>query len=161
MLNQWSTRQIDFVLAYPQADTECDLYVRLPNGFETSSGNSKSHVLLLKRNLHGQRQGSKIWNDHLVLGLKKIGFEPSKIDESVFYKGQTMFFCYVDDGVFLGPDDDEIDKAINDLKKLKHDLEEIGDIEDYVGVNFERKEDGCVKLTQPYLMQQIIDEVKT
>ena len=93
-------------------------------------------------------------------GFEENRFEPSKIDESVFYKGNTMFFCYVDDGVFLGPDDDEIDKAINDLKKLKCDLEEIGDIEDYIGVNFEKKEDGGVKLTQPHLTQQIIDEVK-
>jgi hypothetical protein len=31
----WHTRQIDFVLAYPQADIEYDMYMELPKGIET------------------------------------------------------------------------------------------------------------------------------
>ena len=33
LLNKRATRQIDFVLAYPQADIECDLYMEIPRGF--------------------------------------------------------------------------------------------------------------------------------
>jgi len=29
---QWPTRQLDFVLAYPQAPVECDLYMEIPRG---------------------------------------------------------------------------------------------------------------------------------
>jgi hypothetical protein len=29
---QWKTRQIDFALAFPQADVECELYMELPRG---------------------------------------------------------------------------------------------------------------------------------
>ncbi len=33
ILNNWHTRQLDFVLAYTQADIERDLYMKLPAGF--------------------------------------------------------------------------------------------------------------------------------
>ncbi len=32
ILNNWHTRQLDFVLAYTQADIERDLYMKLPPG---------------------------------------------------------------------------------------------------------------------------------
>jgi hypothetical protein len=30
ILNKWYTRQVDFILAYPQADIEFDMYMDLP-----------------------------------------------------------------------------------------------------------------------------------
>jgi hypothetical protein len=33
-INKWHTRQIDFVLAYPHADIETDIYAELPSGFK-------------------------------------------------------------------------------------------------------------------------------
>ena len=93
LINNYSIRHIDFVLAYPQAEIECNLHKKLLAGFETAKGNSRSYVLLIKCNLRGQKQADRVWNKHLVKGLKKIGFEPSKVDESVFYRGNTIFFC--------------------------------------------------------------------
>jgi hypothetical protein len=34
VLNNWHTTQVDFVLAYPQADIEQETYLELPPGFE-------------------------------------------------------------------------------------------------------------------------------
>ena len=34
LLNEWETRQVDFVLAYTQAEVECELYMKIPKGFE-------------------------------------------------------------------------------------------------------------------------------
>ena len=36
LLFGWYTAQVDFVLAYPQADAECDLYLGIPRGFHIS-----------------------------------------------------------------------------------------------------------------------------
>jgi hypothetical protein len=30
ILNKWYTRQVDFILTYPQADVEFDMYMDLP-----------------------------------------------------------------------------------------------------------------------------------
>jgi len=32
-VNRWYSRQLDFVLAYPQADIEGEIYMKLPKGF--------------------------------------------------------------------------------------------------------------------------------
>jgi hypothetical protein len=69
-----------------------------------------------------------VWNQHLVKGLLKIGFQQSEIDECVFYRNSTIFVVYVDDGIFASPDNKEIDQAIMDLRKAKFDIEDKGDI---------------------------------
>jgi hypothetical protein len=44
ILNGWGTRQIDFVLAFPPADIECDIYMDVPNGFNVK-GERKKYFL--------------------------------------------------------------------------------------------------------------------
>ena len=34
IMNGWYTRQLDFVLAYPQAPVECNLYMAIPYGYK-------------------------------------------------------------------------------------------------------------------------------
>ena len=55
----WITYQIDFVLAYPQADVKCDLYMEIPKMCNVQ-GNRKDHVLKLKKNLYGSKQARKV-----------------------------------------------------------------------------------------------------
>jgi hypothetical protein len=49
-------RQVDFVLAYTQADIEFNMYMELPAGIETKYGNGKTHILKLLKNLYSQKQ---------------------------------------------------------------------------------------------------------
>ena len=78
-------RQIDFVVAYPQASIEMDMYMELPKGIETKHENSKDHVLKLLQNIYGQKQAGWVWNHHLTAKLLEIGFTQSLIDNCVFY----------------------------------------------------------------------------
>jgi hypothetical protein len=39
IINKWYTRQVNFVLAYTQADIEFDMHMELPKGIETKYGN--------------------------------------------------------------------------------------------------------------------------
>ena len=34
IMHGWQTRQINFVLAFPQANVECDIYMKIPRGFD-------------------------------------------------------------------------------------------------------------------------------
>ena len=90
-LRGWHTRQIDFVLAYPQADIECEMYMEIPQGFEQKDGGKKTHVLKLLKNLYGQKQAGRIWNLHLHKGLIERGYLQSKIDPCVYSRGN----CYI------------------------------------------------------------------
>ena len=165
IMNNWHTRQVDFVLAYPQAPIEHDIYMKLPLGLSYEGIKESEYCLKLVKNIYGQKQAGRVWNQYLVEGLKNIGFEPSKCgDECVFYRGEVIFFVYVDDGCFMSPNREAVDQAIKDLQNPKfagnyYDLEDRGDINDYLGINFQKQPNGTLKLTQPQLIDQILEEV--
>jgi hypothetical protein len=85
VMKGWQTRQVNFILAYPQADLETELYMEVPAGFEFQ-GTRKTHCLHLLKNLYGQNQAGQVWNKHLHKGLTKKGFIQSKIDECVYFR---------------------------------------------------------------------------
>jgi hypothetical protein len=53
VIKGWHSRQVDFVLAYPQADIETEMYMEIPKGFEYQHSR-KTHCLKLLKNLYGQ-----------------------------------------------------------------------------------------------------------
>jgi hypothetical protein len=48
----WVFWQVDFVMAYPQAPDETDIYMKLPQGIKTPTEISKDHVLKLLKNIY-------------------------------------------------------------------------------------------------------------
>ena len=56
------TCQVDFVLAFPQADLDVLIYMQLPQGIDDDS---QTHVLLLKKNLYGLKHASSLWFEKL------------------------------------------------------------------------------------------------
>ncbi len=95
-------------MAYPQALIEMDIYIELPQGIQTATGNSKDHVLQLLKNIYGQKQAGRVWKEYLVDKLDSIGFKPSLIGSSVFYRDDVIFMVYVDNGIFLGNNDTQL-----------------------------------------------------
>ena len=162
LIMKWHTRQIDFVLAFPQAPAETDLYMEIPKGVHMKNipkgKTEKDFLLKLKKNLYGGCAASRVWNQYVNKGLIEIGFTRSKIDECVYYRNGTIFLLYVDDGILAGPSKEEIDLVIKQLQE-RYNVTDEGDLTDYLGVNVTFKEDGRIKLTQPHLIQQIIDDV--
>jgi len=158
LLFNWHSRQVDFVLAYPQAPQETDLYMEIPVGVDVKGKNKKSYVLKLLRNLYGQKQAGRVWNQFLHAGLIDMGFKQSRIDPCVYYRGKTIFLVYVDDGILINPDPSVIDNVIAELQ-TRFDITDEGDIADYVGVNVTHLPDGKLKLTQPSLIKSIIKDV--
>jgi Reverse transcriptase (RNA-dependent DNA polymerase) len=65
IINGWTSRQINFVLAYTQAEVECELYMSIPKGFEVND-TDQEYVLKLQKNLFGQKQAGRVWNQHLA-----------------------------------------------------------------------------------------------
>jgi hypothetical protein len=160
-LHGWSTTQLDFVLAFPQAPVERVLYMSIPKGFEIEDGNTRDYVLQLHKNVYGQKQAGRVWNQHLVKKLtKELKFEQSKVDECVFYRGTTMYALYTDDSILAGPDQKEINQIIKEMEKVKLDITVEGDLQDFLGVNIERMPDGSINLTQPHLIDQILDDLR-
>ena len=82
----WKTTQIDYVLAFPQAPVEREIYMEVPKGFTLGGGEDrKKYVLKIHRNIYSQKQAGRVWNKYLVDRLvNRVGFVQSKVDECVF-----------------------------------------------------------------------------
>lgn len=161
-LLNWHTVQIDYVQAYPQAPAESEkLYMKVPKGFEiTGVEDPENYVLKVKRNIYGQKQAGRVWNKYLVKHLEEIGFKQSKIDDCVFYRGKVLLVLYVDDSILAGPDKAEINEVIELLKQSKLNITIEGDLADFLGVNIDRKDDGTIHLTQPQLIESILQDLR-
>jgi Reverse transcriptase (RNA-dependent DNA polymerase) len=120
------------------------------------------HVLKIHRNIYGQKQAGRVWNQYLVRKLvTKLRFKQSKVNECVFYRGNVLYVLYTDDSLIAGPPDpDEIEQVIHELQsmaKLSFTVE--GNLADFLGVNIEWKEDGTIHLSQPHLIDQILKDL--
>jgi Reverse transcriptase (RNA-dependent DNA polymerase) len=168
LLNKWATRQIDFVLAYQQADIECPIYMDIPSQFEYQ-GSRKDHCLLLKKNLYGQKQAGRVWNQNLHDGLLACGFQQSAVDMCLYYCKDVALLIYTDDGILIGPKPSDLDAIIELLKapvrvggKQTHRAFKItdkGTLDKYLGVKVEHLPNGTIKLSQPQLVQQVLDDL--
>ena len=104
IINKWATRQINFVMAYPQANIECPMYMQIPQGFRVQgTASQEKQVIKLTKNIYGQKKEGQVWNQHLTKGLTKIGFRQSKVDDCVFFCKDVILMIYVDDGLLASP----------------------------------------------------------
>jgi hypothetical protein len=158
ILYGWHTRQLDFVMAYTQADIEKPLYMELPSGINYKGIDKRDYVLKLLKNLYGQKQAGRVWNKYLLDGLSELGFTQSKVDECLLYRDDVAILIYVDDTILCSKSKMHLEKAIRDIES-KFKIQEVGDIQDFLGVHVEKTSEGGFKLTQPHLVDSILEEV--
>ena len=71
---------------------------------------------------------------------------------------------YVDNSSFFARKPEDINKVIKDLRNVKKTkrqltLDNQGGIKDYLGINFERTPEGKINLTQPQIIDDILDKL--
>jgi len=117
LLYKWSTLTVDFVLAYPQADVDSEIFIKLPRGINFGPNISRlSHVLKLIKNIYGLKQAGRVWNKHLHKGLIKLKFQQSTYDACIFYRGSEVMGVYIRDCLIIAPSDAEVLKVYTDLQ---------------------------------------------
>lgn len=160
LIHGWHTRQYDFVLAYPQADVETELYMDVPRGYKVpKGGRSKDYCMKVKKNLYGQRQAGRVWNRHLHNGLIGAGFVSSDVDQCLYFRDSTILLIYVDDCLMIDPDLEKVQRAFEDIKAQGFDMTDEGNLKDYLGVDVDKREDGTIHLTQPKLITRILESI--
>ena len=68
------------------------------------------------------------------------------------------FMVYVDDGIFLGPNDKKLNDAICEISAAGLDIEDRGHPVDYAGVMITKHNNGCIEFTQCDLIDAIIND---
>ena len=70
-----------------------------------------------------------------------------------------MYVLYMDDSILAGPNQNELDDIIAKMEQTGLKMTYDNGIEDFLGVHVDRKEDGSIHLTQPHLIQSILDDL--
>ncbi len=70
----------------------------------------------LEKNIYGQKQTGHLWNSFLVDKLTSIGFTTLLIDDCIFFCGDIIFMVYVDDGIFLGSNNLQLQEIIKEIQ---------------------------------------------
>jgi hypothetical protein len=106
------TRQVDYTSAFPQADLDVPVFMKVPQGwYVNSSGvlsqhsdpkhHDTTHFLHLKKNLHGCKQAARNSFKMLSEGLRHLGFVHSATDSCLFLRSDCIIVVYVDDCLFF------------------------------------------------------------
>ena len=150
------TKSIDFVLAFPQADLDTDVFMELPFGFDVDG--SRNFVLKLNKSLYGLKNSSRNWFQHLTNGLKNRGFTPSQVDPCVLYREDCIILVYVDDCIIFSRSKTINDSIVTSLQNGPENfqLTDEGDLNRYLGVDIVKKKDGSFELRQPFLIERCL-----
>ena len=157
-IHKLHSKSIDFVLAFPQADLEEDIWMEIPLGVAVTSKDGGSYLLKLKKNLYGLKQGSHNWFKHLEQGLRKRRLIPSEVDPCLYLKKGLAVLTYVDDCILVSTSKKAIDDLVESLKngEEKFILTDEGDIDKFLGIEIKHFEDGSFELSQPHLITRIL-----
>ena len=150
--HRWKSRQVDFALAHPHTCME------LPQGVNFPGLDQNKHCLQVLKNVCGGKDSRRTWCPHLKSGLKSINFVKSDHDDCVFCQGLTVPLACADNCIFTDKESDaNIDKCIKDPQSV-FDVEDEGTLEDYLGAQITKHEDGTMTFTQPQLIDSILKD---
>ncbi|EJK58187.1 hypothetical protein THAOC_21711, partial [Thalassiosira oceanica] len=174
-LHGLDSKSIDFVLAFPQAELDVDIWMELPLGFapEDDLDNGRKYVLKLNKNLYGLKQASYNWYEKLKKGLTDRGFTPSTTDPCLYLKRGMIVLTYVDDCIIVGNSMDEIDDFVASMSNTKpHEfqgnkitkpenfiLTDEGNIDKFLGIDIKNHNDGSFEMSQPHLIDRTLKYV--
>lgn len=57
-----------------QPSLKLQLFMKIPKGYEINEGDTKDYVLMLNKNLYGQKQARRVWNKYLIEKLESVDF---------------------------------------------------------------------------------------
>ena len=82
--HDWEIDQIDVMSAYLNADLEDEVYMEAPDSVLAEGEYRK--VCHLQKGLYGLKQAGRRWYDLMAHTFKALGFNISKLDQSVFFR---------------------------------------------------------------------------
>ena len=81
-------------------------------------------------------------------------------DGSISLTQPHLYVLYTDDSILAGPNKEELQQVIKEIKKSGLNVTVEEDLQDFLGVRIDRMEDGSISLTQPQLIDQILKDLR-
>jgi Reverse transcriptase (RNA-dependent DNA polymerase) len=121
--------------------------------------NNSEWCLKVVNKIYGQKQAGRVCYQYLTNKLiNTLHFIKSRHDPCILWKQGCVIVIYTDDTLIAGPDTVVLVKIIKEVDTQFHiTCSDI--VDDFLGVNITYDEMGKIVLTQPKLIQRILDDV--
>ena len=107
---------MDYVLAFTQAPTDTDVFLKVPAGFHVDNDEgediSDQYCLKLLKNCYGSKDAAANWFTVLSNSLQERGFTQSPIDPCLFTHSDCIIATYVDDCLIFCKKEDTLKNLI-------------------------------------------------
>lgn len=147
-------RQFDVKTAFLNGDLKEVVYMEQPIGFTDGT----KRVCRLKKSLYRLKQASRCWNEKFTGFIKKFGFIQCNSDPCVFVSKRgnetTILAIYVDDGIIVGDNENEIRRVIIHLRE-KFEIKEMK-VDCFLGLEINQNEDGSIFLYQTRYAKKVL-----
>lgn len=151
--NNYEIMQFDVKTAFLYGDLQEEIYMRLPQGAATESG----EICKLKKSLYGLKQAPRCWNQKFNGFLKNFGFQQCNSDKCIYVGEQNgskvLLIIYVDDGLIISRDKNAIDTVLDELRGT-FDIT-VNSLNYFVGLEINRSADGIFIHQSSYIKQVI------
>ena len=129
-------QQIDFKLAFINADMDEEVYTTCPPGYDWPG-----KVWKLLKALYGLRRAPKLWYKELKSFLQRLGFQPCPEEPCILINKETklVLFLYVDDMLIIAPPNK--DKQVQQFKQdvqNKYDIKDLGEASSFLNIRIRR-----------------------
>jgi hypothetical protein len=152
----WCSRHIDVDCAYLYGKLEEDIYMRQPPGFFVTE--NPDCVLKLNKAIYGLKQAGRNWNLELDKTLIDLGFVRSKFSNCLYmFRNVAFILVYVDDMAIFGKTEAIINQIKNSISS-KFDIKDLGEVKNFLGVQFEYNSNGKIFMHQSKYIKQILTE---
>jgi Reverse transcriptase (RNA-dependent DNA polymerase) len=139
-------------------DLKEEVYMEIPPGFANEQ--LKDKVCCLKRSLYGLKQSPRAWFDRFSMVMKKLGYQQSNADHTMFIQRKCVKICilivYVDDIVLTGNDLVEMKRLKASLAK-EFEMKDLGELCYFLGIEVARSKNGVVLSQQRYVLDLLSD----
>ena len=127
------------------------LYLKLPDG----------NTVKLQKYLYGLKQAGLEWQRNVTRTLKQYGYQPT-IDPMIFIKRVAnnfiMMSLHVDDFYVISSSQKKLDRLYDILvQNYKEITKKSGDLLTYLGITITKNDDNSITITQPTLVNKIIE----
>lgn len=133
------------------------IYMKQPPGFQSWN---KNLVCRLKKGIYGLKQAAKLWYDAIHAVLIEAGFQRSKADAcfySAMMKNEWVFvLIYVDDIAVAAKTKENI-QTVKMILESHFNIQDLGEIKQYLGIEVERDNDGIFHLNQTQYINKVVN----
>ncbi|KAL4376288.1 hypothetical protein GQ457_02G028470 [Hibiscus cannabinus] len=158
-IHGWHLLQLDVNNAFLNGLLNEDVYMQLPQGYQTDIEGSNL-VCKLHKSIYGLKQASRQWFHAFSKVVLAYGFTQSHSEHSLFVKGNgsnlIVLIVYVDDIVLAGSNLIQL-KEVQNFLQQHFKLKELGPLKYFLGFEIARNESG-ISLSQRHYALQLLED---